>query len=78
MNKLQLARRKEPLSDSDKKLITRGTMIRLCFEGKESFHAVVQNGTLAKVDDGNSNFYSAGVKFGQEIRFKSENILGIV
>lgn len=78
MNKLNLLKRKEPLSDSDRKLISPGTMIRLCYETKEPFYAIILAGSLAKVDSGNNNFYFAGVKLGEEIRFKTENILGIL
>lgn len=78
MNKLILIKKKEPLSDSDRKLISPGTMIKLCYEGKEPFYAIISTGALAKVDNSNNNFYFAGVKLGEEIRFKTENILGII
>jgi len=78
MIKLKLSTRKEPLSEKDKRLISVGTMIRLGYEGKEPFYAVIQTGTTAKVDSGNTNFFSAGVKIDQEVSFKSNNILGIL
>jgi hypothetical protein len=69
--------REEPLSIQDKNLLSNGTMITLSFEGKEPFRAIIEGGTIARVDSSTSNFFSAGIKLNEEIRFSSKNVLGI-
>jgi hypothetical protein len=78
MNTLELKKRITPLNEKDRRLVSRGTLIRLCFEGKESFSAVIETGTTAKVDDSNQNFRAAGVKMNEIVKFKSNNILNIL
>jgi hypothetical protein len=78
MNTLELKKRATPLDEKDRRLISRGTLIRLCFEGKEPFSAVIETGTTAKVDDSNQNFRGAGIKMNEVVKFKSNNILSIL
>jgi hypothetical protein len=72
-----LKKREKPLSQREMKFLQKGALIRLCYDGGESFWVKLENGTSGKVDDTNPP-QDHSVKCGDLIRFKSENVLSIL